>query len=453
MLKKATVFNCNNCGYESLKWLGKCPACGGFNSFSEEAKELKKKGGGEYRGFDAGFKTGPLKDVETGRKQRISTGISEADRVFGGGIVKGSLALLGGEPGAGKSTMALAISENVAKSGRKVIYISGEESPGQIKMRADRTGAGSPSLFVASETCVERIAEEIEREKPSLVVVDSIQTVYKDSIDALAGSVSQIKESCAHLMYAAKKTGVPVIIIGHVTKDGSIAGPKMLEHMVDVVLYFESEQINNFKVLRAVKNRFGSTNEIGVFEMGASGITEVASPSKILLDGIKEQKAGSGIVTVMEGTRPLMLEIQALTARRNFGNPQRTVTGVDYNRFLIILAVLEKKMGLSLENQDVFVNVAGGIRIFETGSDLGLAAAVYSGFRNSPVSTKTVYIGELGLDGEVRPVHFMDLRIAEAERMGFERAVIPARSKTGETRIKLERISSIEELKKIIITD
>ncbi len=448
-MKKKTFFACASCGYNSAKWLGKCPSCGEFNSFSEETEEKEPLKERSHRRFDAGA-VSALKDVGSIERDRIKTGIGEVDRVFGGGIVKGSLVLLGGEPGAGKSTLALTIADRAAKAGIKGLYVSGEESLEQIKMRADRIGADSEKLYVVTETGVEKIAALMESEKPGLVIIDSIQTVYKEDIDSAAGGVNQVRESCAHLMYAAKKSGIPVLIVGHVTKDGSIAGPKTLEHMVDAVMYFESENYYRFKILRAVKNRFGSTNEIGVFEMGSAGITEVMSPSKMLLENIKEQKTGSAIVTVLEGTRPMLLEIQALTARRNFGMPQRTVTGIDYNRVLLIIAILEKMMDLSMENQDVFMNVAGGIKVFETAADLGIAAAVYSSFRSVPLPTKWAFIGELGLDGEVRPVHMMEERVAEATRMGFAKCIIPKRSGVKTKGMEVTEIGSVEELRKIM---
>jgi len=448
MAKKKTVYNCTSCGYSTPKWMGKCPQCGEFNTFSEET-EVKSNNEAPYRKFGA-TKISSLKDVSTDEKERLKTGISEADRVFGGGIVNGSLVLIGGEPGAGKSTLALIIADKIASQGKKVLYISGEESDTQIKLRADRIGVKSDNLLLIIETGIEKIVSIIEKEKPQLVIIDSIQTVYKEDVDSIAGSVNQVRESCAHLLYTAKETGIPVMIIGHVTKEGMIAGPKMLEHMVDAVMYFEAEKYYQFKILRAAKNRFGSTNEIGVFEMNSGGIIEVKSPSKILLDNLKDKKCGSSIVTVMEGTRPLLLEIQALTARRSFGNPQRTVTGIDYNRFLLIVAILEKKLKLQLENQDVFVNVAGGIRVFETAADLGVAAAIYSSFKNLEVSTKTAYIGELGLDGEVRPVRFMEQRIKEAEKLGFKYCVVPEKTSVNKGKIELVKIVGIESLKELI---
>jgi DNA repair protein RadA/Sms len=448
-MKKKTTFACTSCGYNSPKWLGRCPNCGEYNTLVEETS-VQRKTDVSYRKFQES-KIGPITDIEVKAESRLTTGISEADRVLGGGIVKGSLVLLGGEPGAGKSTLALAIAGNIAENGKKVIYLSAEESDVQIKMRSDRLGIKSKNLLLMIETSVEAAAEAMEKEKPALLVIDSIQTVYKDEIDAVAGSVNQVRESCAHILYAAKKSSVPVIIIGHVTKEGSLAGPKMLEHMVDTVLYFEAEKFYQFKVLRAVKNRFGSVNEIGVFEMTGEGLKEITSPSKILLDNLKESKQGSAISAVIEGTRPILLEIQALTSRRSWGNPQRTVTGIDYNRFLLILAVLEKKLNLNLENQDVFVNVSGGIRIVETACDLAVAAAVYSDFKETPISSKTIFIGELGLDGELRAVRFMENRLSEAARMGFTKAIIPAGTKAATVKnIETVKIKDIAELKKII---
>jgi DNA repair protein RadA/Sms len=447
-LKTKVVYSCSNCGYNSAKWMGKCPSCNEFNTFVEE-QELKVKNEASYRNFDHA-RASSINDIESGDEDRITTGIEEVDRVFGGGIVKGSIVLIGGEPGAGKSTLVLDIADRIAAKGNKVLYVSGEESLKQIKMRAVRIGVNTTSLSVVAETSVEKISAMIEKELPALAIVDSIQTVYKEEIDSAAGSVSQVRESCAQLLYTAKKTGIPVIIIGHVTKDGMIAGPKMLEHMVDAVMYFEAEKYYQFKILRAAKNRFGSTNEIGIFEMGNDGIKQVLSPSKLLLDSMKDTKIGSSIVTIMEGTRALLLEIQALTARRSFGLPQRTVTGIDYNRFLLILAILEKNLGLKLENYDIFVNVAGGIKVMETAADLGVAAAIFSAFTDKPISTKSAFLGELGLDGEVRPVRFMEQRILEAERLGFDTVYLPERTKTGKTgKLKIVRIGNLSELSKI----
>ncbi|MEI7640825.1 MAG: DNA repair protein RadA [bacterium] len=449
MVKKINIFSCVSCGYESNKWLGKCPSCNEWNSFVEDAKFKGKHAAGEYRNFG---ETGvmALPEIILSEEERIKTGIIEADRVFGGGIVKGSIVLLGGEPGIGKSTLALMLAGKTAEQGCKVLYISGEESLAQIKMRADRLKISSNNIFLVTETAVEKIAALIEKEKPALVIIDSIQTVYKDGVDSVAGSFTQVRESGAHLLYTAKKTGVPIILIGHVTKDGMIAGPKTLEHMVDAVIYFESEKYLQFRILRAEKNRFGSTNEIGIFEMTDEGLKEVKSPSKMLLENLADEKTGSSIVTVMEGTRALMLEIQALTGRRAYGTPQRTVTGIDYNRFLLILAIMERKIELSLESQDIFVNVAGGIKVNETAADLAVAAAIYSSFTERPVSTKTVFMGELGLDGEVRQVKHLDLRIQEAQRLGFNKCVIPAKSKPGKTEMNIVMIKDIREIAGII---
>ncbi len=447
-MKKNTEFFCSNCGYSSLKWLGKCPSCGQFNTFYEE-EVIEKKEVSSYRKFEES-KISSLTDIKINMEQRLITGIEEFDRVLGGGIVKGSLILMGGEPGAGKSTLALTVAGKIVKNDKKVLYISAEESDAQIKLRADRLDINSKNLFLIIETGVEKIVNIIEKENPELVIIDSIQTVYKETIDSYAGSVNQVRESCAQILYTAKRLNIPILIIGHITKEGMIAGPKILEHMVDAVLYFEAEKYYQFKILRSVKNRFGSVNEIGIFEMTSSGLLEIKSPSKIFLDNLQKEKAGSGIVTVMEGTRPLLLEIQALTSRRNFGVPQRTVIGVDYNRFLIIIAILERKLNLHLENQDIFVNVSGGIRIFETAADLGIAAAIYSSFKNIKIPTNLIFIGELGLDGEIRPVNFMEARISEAEKLGFEKCIIPERGKTGNTKLDIIKIKNIIDILNII---
>lgn len=449
MIKKKIVFTCLNCGYNSAKWLGKCPTCGEYNSFVE-SELYDKKDRDSYRHFDNTFLCS-LPDIKKDEEERIKTGMSEVDRVFGGGIVKGSLCLIGGEPGAGKSTLALTIADRIAGAGIKVLYVSAEESANQIKMRADRIKSESKLLMLAIETEIENIIKIIEKEKPGLVVVDSIQTVYKQDVESVAGSINQVRESCAHLLYTAKSTNIPVIIIGHVTKEGMIAGPKMLEHMVDAVMYFESEKYYRLKILRAVKNRFGSTNEIGIFEMAEQGIKEVNSPSKLFIELTDNAKTGSVVITLMEGTRPILIELQALTSRRNFGIPQRTVTGVDYNRLLLIIAILERKLNINLENQDIFINVTGGLKVFETGADLGIASAIYSSFKNIPVSSKMIFIGELGLDGEVRTVMFLENRIQEAKRLGFNCCVLPESAGNINTEMELIKIKNISDLKKVII--
>lgn len=449
MIKKKIVFTCLNCGYNSAKWLGKCPTCGEYNSFVE-SEPFDKKAKVSYRHFDNTFLCS-LPDIKKDEEERIKTGIAEVDRVFGGGIVKGSLCLIGGEPGAGKSTLALTIADRIANAGIKVLYVSAEESANQIKMRADRIKSESKLLMLAIETEIENIIKIIDKEKPGLVIVDSIQTVYKQDVESVAGSINQVRESCAHLLYTAKTTNIPVIIIGHVTKEGMIAGPKMLEHMVDAVMYFESEKYYRLKILRAVKNRFGSTNEIGIFEMAEEGIKEVNSPSKLFIELTDNAKTGSVVITLMEGTRPILIELQALTSRRNFGIPQRTVTGVDYNRLLLIIAILERKLNINLENQDVFINVTGGLKVFETGADLGIASAIYSSFKNIPVSSKMIFIGELGLDGEVRTVMFLENRIQEARRLGFNCCVLPESAGNINTEMELIKIKNISDLKKVLI--
>lgn len=448
LIKKKKVFTCLNCGYNSFKWLGKCPSCGEYNTFAEE-ELFDRKNNDIYRHFDSFFLS-PMSEIKKEEEERIKTGIGEIDRVFGGGIVKGSLSLIGGEPGTGKSTLALTIADKIANFGIKVLYVSAEESASQIKMRADRIKSKSKLLLLAIETAIENIVKIINKEKPGLVIVDSIQTVYKQDVDSVAGSINQVRESCAHLLYTAKKTNIPIIIIGHVTKEGMIAGPKMLEHIVDAVMYFESEKYYKLKILRAVKNRFGSTNEIGIFEMGGDGIKEVNSPSKLFIELSNNAKVGSVVITLMEGTRPILIELQALTSRRSFGIPQRTVTGVDYNRLLLIIAILERKLNINLENQDIFINVTGGLKVFETGADLGMAAAIYSTFKNIPISQKMIFIGELGLDGEIRTVMFMKSRVQEAERLGFLSCVIPENAGNINTKMEIIRLKNISDLKKVI---
>ncbi len=449
MIKKKIVFICINCGHNSSKWLGKCPSCGQYNTFAEE-ELFDKKNNDAYRHFNSTI-VSPMPDIKKEEDERIKTGIDEVDRVFGGGIVKGSISLIGGEPGAGKSTLALTIADRIAGAGVKVLYVSAEESASQIKMRADRIKSKSKLLLLAIETIIENIVKIINKENPGLVIVDSIQTVYKKDVDSVAGSINQVRESCAHLLYIAKSTNIPIIIVGHVTKEGMIAGPKMLEHIVDAVMYFESEKYYKLKILRAVKNRFGSTNEIGIFEMAEDGIKEVNSPSKLFIELSETPKAGSAVITLMEGTRPILIELQALTSRRSFGIPQRTVTGVDYNRLLLIIAILERKLNINLENQDIFINVTGGLKVFETGADLGIASAIYSSFKNIPISPKMIFIGELGLDGEVRTVMFMESRIQEAKRLGFTECVIPENAGNINTDMQLIKIKNISDLKKVIV--
>ncbi len=421
MAKIKTVFVCNNCGYESTKWLGKCPACNEWNSFFEEkvANTTNNK-------IEKKEKSIPmeLNNIIGQEAIRTSTGFAELDRVLGGGLVKGSLVLLGGEPGIGKSTLILQICSKIKTDG-KVLYISGEESGEQIKLRADRLNIKNENLMFLGETDIDLIEESIIKLQPKLVIIDSIQTMYSEEITSAPGSVSQVREITARIMKMCKANEITTIIIGHVTKDGSIAGPRVLEHMVDTVLYLEGERYFSYRILRGVKNRFGSTNELGMFEMQNEGMVEINNPSSILISEREDNPSGSIIVSSIEGTRPLLIELQALTTPSVFGLPRRTANGIDYNRLTLLIAVLEKKAGLMLGNQDAYLNVVGGIKINEPAIDLGIILATCSSFKNIPISKDIVAIGEVGLTGEVRTVNLIDKRIKEAEKMGFKTCIIP----------------------------
>ena len=425
MAKAKTVFVCNNCGYESSKWLGKCPGCNEWNSFYEEKiTKISEKNGTKQQSKPPML----LKEVEKSENTRISTGFMELDRVLGGGLVVGSLLLLGGEPGIGKSTLILQICQNVKTEG-KVLYVSGEESAEQIKLRADRLNVDKNNLYFLGETNIEQIEENILNMSPEIVIIDSIQTIYSEDITSAAGSVSQVREITARIMKMCKTNNITTIIIGHVTKDGNIAGPRVLEHMVDAVLYLEGERYFSYRILRGVKNRFGSTNEIGMFEMLNEGLKEIENPSSILISERDDNPAGSIIVASMEGTRPLLIELQALTTQTIFGMPRRTSIGIDYNRLTLLGAVLEKKAGAMLSNQDIYLNVVSGIKINEPAIDLGIVLCVYSSLKNIPIPKDVVVIGEVGLTGEVRNVNLIEKRIKEAEKLGFKKCIIPQSNK------------------------
>jgi len=438
MAKSKSVFICQECGYESPGWLGKCPACSRWNTFVEEVLDFKPRIPGTAAKDN---KPMSINEIRLDSEERYSTGIKELDRVLGGGIVKGSLVLVGGDPGIGKSTLLLQVCENVDLDSR-VLYVSGEESVRQIKLRADRLNVNNPRILMVSETNFGTVEKLINDEKPGLVIIDSIQTIYNDELSSAPGSVSQVREVTAGLMRIAKGMGVAVIIVGHVTKEGSIAGPKVLEHMVDTVLYFEGERHLNYRVLRAVKNRFGSTNEIGIFEMRDSGLVEVGNPSMALLSGRPQNVPGSAVVASVEGTRPMLIEIQALVCETVYGMPRRMATGVDYNRVTMLMAVLEKRVGMQLYNSDAYVNVIGGIKIDEPACDLGIVGAIASSFRNVPIDGGTVLIGEVGLTGEVRAVGQIDKRVMEAQRIGFKSCIIP------EGNMKLvEQLKGLDDIK------
>ena len=425
MAKIKTIFVCNNCGYESAKWLGKCPACNEWNSFYEEKiTKTSEKTNNKIQLKPPML----LKDVIGSESTRISTGFLELDRVLGGGLVVGSLLLLGGEPGIGKSTLILQICKN-AKTEGKILYISGEESAEQIKLRADRLNVTKDNLYFLGETNIEQIEENILNMSPEIVIIDSIQTMYSEEITSAAGSISQVREITARIMKMCKTNGITTIIIGHVTKDGNIAGPRVLEHMVDAVLYLEGERYFSYRILRGVKNRFGSTNEIGMFEMINEGLKEIENPSSILISERQDNPPGSVIVASMEGTRPLLIELQALTTQTIFGMPRRTSIGSDYNRLTLLSAVLEKKIGAMLSNQDIYLNVVSGIKINEPAIDLGIVLCVYSSLKNIPIPKDVVVIGEVGLTGEVRSVNLIEKRIKEAEKLGFKTCIIPESNK------------------------
>ncbi len=425
MAKKSTAFFCQSCGYESAKWLGQCPGCREWNTFVEEPVDKGSKSG--KMSFSPGRAVPVmLKDITGGESERISSGIGEFDRVLGGGIVKGSLVLIGGDPGIGKSTLLLQVTRNLTKTGHKVLYVSGEESLRQIKMRADRLGTDFETLKILCETNLSDIGEAIKAEAPETVVIDSIQTMYKEDISSAPGSVSQVREATSFLMQIAKQLEINIFIVGHVTKEGAVAGPRVLEHMVDTVLYFEGDRHASYRILRGVKNRFGSTDEIGVFEMRAEGLAEVLNPSEFMLSGRAGDASGSVITCSMEGTRPVMIEIQALVCRSNFGIPRRQTTGMDFNRVNLLMAVIEKRAGLNIGDHDAYVNIAGGLKINEPSLDLATVMAIVSSFRNKAVDEKTVIFGEVGLSGEVRAVSQAEQRVAEAYKLGFTTVVLPA---------------------------
>ena len=426
MAKNKTVFVCNNCGYESPKWMGKCPACGEWNSFFEEKVITSKSSNGKTN--KERVKPIELSKIEGKETTRVSTGFDELDRVLGGGLVNGSLVLLGGEPGIGKSTIILQICNKIKTAG-KVLYVSGEESAEQVKIRADRLNVKNDNLLFLSETDIHIVEEEIEQIKPALVIIDSIQTMYSDEITSAPGSVSQVREITAKIMRMCKENGITTILIGHVTKDGNIAGPRVLEHMVDTVLYLEGERYFSYRILRGVKNRFGSTNEIGIFEMQNEGLVEIDNPSSILISERNENPAGSVIVASIEGTRPLLVEFQALTTQSVYGLPRRTANGIDYNRLTLLIAVLEKKAGLTLGNQDVYLNVVGGLKVNEPAIDLGIILATASSFKNIPIPKDVVALGEVGLTGEVRAINLIEKRLKEAEKLGFKTCIIPESNK------------------------
>ena len=440
---KKSVFFCQNCGHEENKWLGQCPMCKEWNTFVEEPVSFSKSASAKQI-KDA--EVVALKHVETDQEERIKTKIEELDRVLGGGIVPGSLLLVGGDPGIGKSTLLLQVCQRLCEDKHQVLYISGEESLKQIKLRANRMGEFTEDLLLLCETNLEIVKNVIQKRKPEVVIIDSIQTMYSEEVASAPGSVSQVRESTNVFMQLAKGLGISIFIVGHVTKEGTVAGPRVLEHMVDTVLYFEGDRHASYRILRGVKNRFGSTNEIGVFEMRQNGLVEVENPSEFMLNGKPENASGSVVACSMEGTRPILIEIQALVCSSNFGMPRRTAAGTDYNRVNLLMAVLEKLVGIHLSNYDAYVNIAGGIKMNEPAVDLGIVMAVVSSYKNQPIDEKTIVFGEVGLSGEVRAVNMPEQRVVEAKKLGFTTCIMPEVSREVVKNIKGIKIIGVKTI-------
>lgn len=447
--KMTTVFYCQSCGYESSKWMGQCPGCREWNTFVEEKINAKTSiSAVSGRTGQGGGNLSKLSEITLRDEERMSTHMKELDRVLGGGIVPGSLILVGGDPGIGKSTLLLQVCRYMAADNRKILYISGEESLKQIKIRANRIGEFNDTLFLLCETNLGIIEENIRRLTPDITIIDSIQTMYQDAVSSAPGSVSQVREATNVFLQLAKGMGTSIFIVGHVTKEGTVAGPRVLEHMVDTVLYFEGDRHASYRILRGVKNRFGSTNEIGVFEMQEEGLTEVANPSEFMLDGKPEGASGSIVSCSMEGTRPILMEIQALVCRTNFGFPRRQAIGTDFNRVNLLMAVLEKRVGLQMSDCDAYVNLAGGMKISEPAIDLGIAMAIASSFKNRPIDDKAAAFGEIGLSGEVRGVSMIEQRIQEAAKMGFTTCLIPkvcVKQVKNKENVKILGVSSVQD--------
>lgn len=446
--KTATVFFCGECGYESSKWMGQCPACKAWNTFVEETVKKPSGVGAVKSAVSSRQEPAVLSSITLKEDERVLTHIGELDRVLGGGIVPGSLVLVGGDPGIGKSTLLLQVCKHLSDDHRKVLYISGEESLKQIKLRALRIGEFTESLLLLCETNLEMIGDVIRQTKPESVVIDSIQTMYSEDISSAPGSVSQVRESTNLLMQLAKGLGVSIFIVGHVTKEGTVAGPRVLEHMVDTVLYFEGDRHAAYRILRGVKNRFGSTNEIGVFEMRETGLVEVVNPSEFMLNGRPQDASGSVVTCSIEGTRPILVEIQALVCRTNFGIPRRQATGTDFNRVNLLMAVLEKRVGLHMSDSDAYVNIAGGMKLSEPAIDLGIALAIVSSFKNRAIDEKLTAFGEIGLSGEVRAVSMAEIRVQEAQKLGFTTCIVPESSLPALKKIKgmkLVGVKSVQE--------
>lgn len=448
MAKIKTKFVCQECGYETPKWMGRCPSCNEWNTFAEE-KEVKETSSANFRGISSG-KLEKISNITSGRKERIPTGSREMDRVLGGGIIKSSLVLVGGDPGIGKSTLLLQVAGNAAKQGLKILYVSGEESGEQIKIRADRLGVVDGELYILAETNIDIIKDFVERENPDLLILDSVQTIYCPDIASAPGSVSQVREVTSIVMRMTKARDMASFIVGHVTKTGAIAGPRVLEHMVDTVLYFEGERHFTYRILRAVKNRFGSTNEIGIFEMRESGLVEVDNPSEVFLKGRPIDAYGTVVTAAMEGTRPVLIEIQALVTYSPGGFAKRLTTGIDNNRAAMLLAVLEKKAGLAMQSTDSFINVTGGLQLKEPAADLAILCALASSFKEISVDFKTILIGEVGLTGEIRGVNSIEKRLMEAQKMGFARAVIAESNEKISKTIKGIKIITVRNVREVM---
>jgi len=425
-MKSKVLYICSECGYESPKWIGKCPDCGGWNTLAEEVVTVSKTSKKVTQSYSAPVK---LSSVSTTKDTRIKCGIGELDRVLGGGIVQGSLVLVGGEPGIGKSTILLQLIKSLEKN-TSFFYVSGEESEKQLKMRADRLGIRE-DFYLLTETDINSVIKNAQDLKPDILIVDSVQTMYNPDIASAPGTVSQVRDVTLSLMKLAKDNAVAVFLVGHVTKDGNLAGPKVLEHMVDCVLHFEGERHQSHRILRAVKNRFGSTNEIGVFEMTGEGLKEVKNPSSMMLDGRPEKTSGSTVICTLEGTRPLLAEVQALVSQTFFPAPRRMMTGADFNRVNMLIAVLEKRVGYNLSNQDIYVNMVGGIKIFEPAADLGIICAIASAFKNAEIPPDIAFLGEVGLTGELRAVVQLDKRLNELKKLGFKKCIVPESNKKG----------------------
>ncbi|HSB06330.1 MAG TPA: DNA repair protein RadA [Thermodesulfobacteriota bacterium] len=438
MAKARTHFVCQSCGYQAPKWLGRCPGCQEWNTFVEERVIEEKAPERDLLGFEREAVPTPITEIAAEERGRLQIGIGEFDRVLGGGIVYGSLILVGGDPGIGKSTLLLQAMSQLASKGEKVLYISGEESLQQTRMRADRLGISSDHLFVVSETALEKILQDIQTINPSTAVVDSIQTIYSSDLPSSPGTISQVREASSRLLYLAKYLSIPIFLVGHVTKEGFIAGPKVLEHMVDTVLYFEGETNHAFRILRAVKNRFGSTNEIGVFEMKDTGLAEVLSPSEYFLSE-RTQSTGSVVVPSIEGSRPILIELQALVVPTHFGIPRRTTQGIDSNRVSLLVAVMDKRLGIHMFGHDIFLNIAGGMKVEEPGADLGVIASIASSFQDKVIDPELVIFGEVGLGGEVRGISQAEVRVKEAARLGFKRCLLPKQNQE-----KIKSIRGIE---------